>query len=318
MTDGRWQAVERFVVALRSNPNAAALHAALGFQQLALGRADDAAASYARAAALDPRSPAWPAELANAHDNRRAFDEAVRVRERQLALDPRSPAAYVAQALSLVNAGGDTAAARRVLARGEANVERGRIAQILGSGSGAARGAARLAPARSTDAAGARHADRRRGRAAPLAAPPPHGAPLRALGASADARRHADSSRLAALDALRTQPDEPELHETLAVAYATLGTAGGRVARGAPRRGPRHGRRERPALDELHPGMGGRAGRRPRRRARRARGRPPRHAAERVDVLAAAGPVVGPAPRRPALPPAAARPPLIGFADPVR
>jgi tetratricopeptide (TPR) repeat protein len=90
MAGGRWQAVERFVVALRSNPNAAALHAGARLQQLALGRADDAAASYARAAALDPRSPAWPAELANAHDNRRAFDEAVRVRERQLALDPRA------------------------------------------------------------------------------------------------------------------------------------------------------------------------------------------------------------------------------------
>jgi serine/threonine-protein kinase len=46
---------------------------------------------------------------------------------------------------------------------------------------------------------------------------------LERSGRPVDARRHADSSRLAALDALRTQPDEPELHETLAVAYATLG-----------------------------------------------------------------------------------------------
>jgi Flp pilus assembly protein TadD len=42
-------------------------------------------------------------------------------------------------------------------------------------------------------------------------------------GRPADARRHADSSRLAALDALRAQPAGPELHETLAVAYAILG-----------------------------------------------------------------------------------------------
>jgi tetratricopeptide (TPR) repeat protein len=225
MADRRWQAVERFVVALRSNPNAAALHAALGFQQLALGRGDDAAASYARAAALDPRSPQWPAELANAHDNRRAFEEAVRVRARQLALDPRNSAADVAQALSLLNARGDTAAARRVLARGEANVEPGRIAQILGGGSGL-----RVAPLLwslldprtrqvldTLTVAGSYRPPWRLHRLTAL-----H---LERSGRLADARRHADSSRLAALEALRTQPGDPELHETLAVAYATLGRA---------------------------------------------------------------------------------------------
>jgi hypothetical protein len=53
---------------------------------------------------------------------------------------------------------------------------------------------------------------------------------LRALhferaGRRAAAHRHADSSRLAALDVLRAQPDVPELHETLAVADAILGQA---------------------------------------------------------------------------------------------
>ena len=223
MTDRRWEAVERFVVALRSNPNAAELHAALGFQQLALGRAEDAVASYARAAALDPRTSRWPADLANAYDTRRAFDDAVRARERQIVLDPSGPAAYVAQALSLLNAHGDTAAARQVLARGEAAVERGRIAQILGGGSGV-----RVAPLLwplldprtrqvldTLSVAGSRR-------------PPWRLHRLKALhfersGRSADARLQADSSRRAALDALRAQPDDPEIVETLAVADATLG-----------------------------------------------------------------------------------------------
>ncbi|MDF1505125.1 hypothetical protein PYV61_19410, partial [Roseisolibacter sp. H3M3-2] len=221
----RWQAVERFLLALRSNPNSAELHGALGYEQLALGRADDAAASYARAAALDPRSPAWPAELANAYDNGRRFDEAVRVRERQLALDPRSPAAYVAQALSLVNARGDTAAARRTLALGETRVERGRIAQVLAGANGL-----RVAPLLwplldprtravidTLSVAGSHRPAWRLHRLKAL-----H---FEGAGRAADARRHADSTRLAALEALRTQPDEPELHETLAVADATLGRA---------------------------------------------------------------------------------------------
>jgi hypothetical protein len=110
-----------------------------------------------------------------------------------------------------------------VLARGEANVERGRIAQILGSGSGV-----RVAPLvwplldprtrqvlDTLTVAGARRPPWRHHRLTAL-----H---FERSGRPADARRHADSSRLAALDALRTQPNEPELHETLAVAYATLG-----------------------------------------------------------------------------------------------
>jgi tetratricopeptide (TPR) repeat protein len=221
----QWGAVERFIVALRTNPNNPELLHALGVQQLALGRTSDALASFTRAAALDPRSPDWLAEIANIHDIRHAYDDAVRVRERQIALDPTNAAAYVAQALSLINARGDTAAARRTLARGIGVAGRARLVQLLSGGSGV-----RVTPVlwSALDAETRRAIDTLS--VAGARRPPWRVFRLKAQhfereGRTAEARAYHDSTVAAVLSALRDRPADPELHETLGLAYAGLGRA---------------------------------------------------------------------------------------------
>jgi serine/threonine-protein kinase len=225
LSDRRWDALERYVVALRAHPNSTELLYALGAEQLALGRHDEALASYRRAAALDPRSPDGPAEIANLHDARREYGEAVRVRERQIALDPSNTMAYVAQAVSLVNWRGDTAAARRTLDRAVAAAGRARLLQMLARESGV-RVARVLWPAldretrQALDTLSVAAAQSGAWRVYRLKAD--H---FELGGRAALARVHDDSARASAAAALRERPADPELHEALGLAYAGLGRA---------------------------------------------------------------------------------------------
>jgi serine/threonine-protein kinase len=223
LSDRQWDAIERYVVALRAHPNSTELLYALGAEQLALGRHDEALASFTRAAALDPRSPDGPAEIANLHDFRRQYGEAVRVRERQIALEPSSTIAYVAQAVSFVNWRGDTVAARRTLDRAVTAAGRPRLLQMLTRQSGV-RVARVLWPA----------LDRETRRALDtLSAATSQSATWRVYRLKADhselsgraalARVYHDSARASAAAALRERPSDPELHAALGLAYAGLG-----------------------------------------------------------------------------------------------
>jgi serine/threonine-protein kinase len=223
LSDRQWDAIERYVVALRAHPNSTELLYALGAEQVALGRHDDALASYTRAVALDPRSPDGPAEIANLHDVRREYGHAVRVRARQIALDPSSTMAYVAQAVSLVNWRGDTAAVRRTLDQAVKVSGRARLLQMLARGSGV-RVARVLWPAldrethRALDTLSVAGAQSAAWRVYRLKAD--H---FELSGRTARAVAYHDSARASAAAALRERPSDAELHETLGLAHAALG-----------------------------------------------------------------------------------------------
>jgi serine/threonine-protein kinase len=223
LSDGRWGAIERYVVALRDHPNSAELLFALGAEQLHLGRFDDALASFGRAAALDPRAPEGPAAVADLHDVRGEYAAAVRARTRQFALAPDNVVAYVAQALSFLNWRGDTAAARRTLARGVAAVGRPRLVGALAGRSGLQVSRV-LWPV--LDADSRRALDT-------LSAAAARGPAWRVYRLKAEhfersarparARAYFDSARVALEAALRDRPDDADLHGALGVAYAGLG-----------------------------------------------------------------------------------------------
>jgi TolB-like protein/DNA-binding SARP family transcriptional activator/Flp pilus assembly protein TadD len=90
-----------------------------------------AAAVYQRALALDPRGSDAPAELAHVFDRLHRYREAIAYRERSITLKPRNPGSYLNQAWSYLGWRGDTAAARRMLARGVDVAGRGLVAEDL-------------------------------------------------------------------------------------------------------------------------------------------------------------------------------------------
>ena len=89
----------------------------LGSVQTALGRLDDAIATFERGARLDPRSPDLQAAPAGLYDMLERHEQAIAWREREIALSPENVVAYAAQATSYLLWRADTAAARRVLER---------------------------------------------------------------------------------------------------------------------------------------------------------------------------------------------------------
>jgi serine/threonine-protein kinase len=103
---------------LKGAPTNAELALQLGLVEDALGRPEDALASLARAAALDPRSENAYAELAQLYNTLGRHEEAIRTRDREIELAPDNGVAYRAQGVSYVLWRGDTAAARREFARG--------------------------------------------------------------------------------------------------------------------------------------------------------------------------------------------------------
>ena len=225
LSAGRWGAIERYVVALRAHPNSTELLYALGAEQLALGRFEDARSSYTRAMTLDPRSPEGPAEIANLHDTQRQYEDAVRVRARQIALDPSSTIAYIAQAVSLINWRGDTAATRRTLGQAVTVSGRTRLLQMLARESGV-RVARVLWPAldpethRALDTLSVAAMQSAAWRVYRLKAD--H---FELSGRPARARVYHDSARASAAAELRDRTGDAELHETLGLAYAGLGRA---------------------------------------------------------------------------------------------
>ena len=90
-----------------------------------LGRPDRSIASLRRAAVLDPLSGTALGLLSGALDRTYQFEEAISIREREIALTPQNHVAYAAQAWDYLLWRADTAAARRMLARGGPALEYG-------------------------------------------------------------------------------------------------------------------------------------------------------------------------------------------------
>jgi serine/threonine-protein kinase len=225
ISDGRWG---RHRALRRRPPRAPEQHrAALRARRGAAGPR----APRRRARELHARGGARPAVARRAGGDREParrageYGRAVRVRARQIALDSSSTMAYVAQAVSLVNWRGDTAAVRRTLDQAVRAAGRARLLQMLARGSGV-RVARVLWPALDRgDAPGARHAVRRGAQSAPWRVYRLKADHFELSGQAARARAYHDSARAGAAAALRAQPRDAELRTELGLAYAGLGRA---------------------------------------------------------------------------------------------
>jgi TolB-like protein/DNA-binding SARP family transcriptional activator len=115
---GDREAADRLVRATaRLAPNDAATLGAVADVEFRAGRYEAALAANRRAMMLDPRAvEAW-LDLGGELDRLRRYEEAMAVREREIALVPGHEVAYAAQAADYLLWRGDTAAARRTLAR---------------------------------------------------------------------------------------------------------------------------------------------------------------------------------------------------------
>jgi DNA-binding SARP family transcriptional activator/TolB-like protein/Tfp pilus assembly protein PilF len=92
---------------------------------------EEAAAVYQRALVLDPRGSDALGELAHVFDRLHRYQQAIDYREQDIAHKPRNPGSYLSQAWSHLAWRGDTAAARRMLARGVDAAGRGLVAEDL-------------------------------------------------------------------------------------------------------------------------------------------------------------------------------------------
>jgi len=105
--------------AARMAPNNAEVANALGVAQSDLGRFEDAVASQERAVRLEPLWATPVGLLAGEYDMLGRYEDAIRTRDRELAFTPHNALAYLFQASSYLLWRGDTAAARRTLARAD-------------------------------------------------------------------------------------------------------------------------------------------------------------------------------------------------------
>ena len=112
---GAHRAASAFVAAA---PGVAVAHDQLGAVEDALDHVDASIKSYQRAATLDPRSPGPVERIASLNQRAYRYAESVRYRERHLALDPQNEVSYWMYMLCYMGWRADTAAARRVAARG--------------------------------------------------------------------------------------------------------------------------------------------------------------------------------------------------------
>jgi tetratricopeptide (TPR) repeat protein len=110
-------AFEVALVAARQAPEDPAVLLQLGSVQRALGRYEEAAATFERGARLDPRSPDLQAAPAGMYEIMGRYEDGVAWREREIALSPDNVIAYAAQATSYLLWRADTAAGRRMLER---------------------------------------------------------------------------------------------------------------------------------------------------------------------------------------------------------
>ena len=109
------RALSQFSAALERQPGRGELLEVRGAVLRRQGRFAEAAANFARAVELDPRSPGPAFNLAMTYAMMRNYPDAVRYTERTLALDPQWTGVHADHAMQLVAWRGDVAEARRVL-----------------------------------------------------------------------------------------------------------------------------------------------------------------------------------------------------------
>ena len=117
-TDDPMGAYREYLAAARLAPGDAEVLHALGWTQEALGRLEEALATYRRVEALEPRWADAAGSVAGAYDRLFRYEEAVQAHGREIALS-HEPFSYVFQAGSYLLWRADTAAARRALAEGD-------------------------------------------------------------------------------------------------------------------------------------------------------------------------------------------------------
>jgi serine/threonine-protein kinase len=211
------RAIREFSTALDRQPgNAEALssRAALLRRQ---GRVAEAAANFARASELDPRSPQLAFYAGTTYGALRNYGDAVRYVERTMALSPRWAGIYADRATFLLARDGDLAAARRSLRDGMALPDAAKILDRLRYQSELFVGYT----ARDSAVLETRSVDAFRGDTAYFMVwnadwARRHGEPARL-------RAYADSARTMLERRVAADPNEPGIRMDLASAYALLG-----------------------------------------------------------------------------------------------
>ncbi len=125
------RALGEFSTALQRQPGRGELLVARASVLRRQGRFAEAAANFARAVELDPRSPEAAFNLAMTYAVMRAYPDAVRYTQRTLALSPRWSGVYADLAMQLVAWRGDMAAARKAMQDGMALPDAGKMVDRL-------------------------------------------------------------------------------------------------------------------------------------------------------------------------------------------
>jgi len=112
------KALDEFQQALKRWPNNAELYSAIAAVQRRIGEMEQAAANFARAAELDPRSNLKLFDAGLTYSLLRQYEQAAAYLERVIALSPDWPLAHVYKAWLEIFHNGDTAKARQILAAG--------------------------------------------------------------------------------------------------------------------------------------------------------------------------------------------------------
>ena len=220
------RAEEELTTALRARPDNAELLRALGRAQMLRGHWREARNSLDRAATFDPRSGDVVGDLAGTYTALREYAQATRWREREIAIVPDHAVAYVVQAWDFLRWRADTAEARRECQRGVQAAGRNRMVRVLfeSSFAGALRGAPALWQLQDQETVQA--LDTLTLPASELRPEQYHVSKALWLAWTARtdrARAYADSARVALQRRLAEQPDEPNFHRELGLAYAVLG-----------------------------------------------------------------------------------------------
>jgi len=245
------RAEQEFTTALRARPDNAELLRALGRAQEVGGHWQEGRTSLDRAVTFDPRSADAVGDLAGAYTGLREYPEATRTREREIAITPDNAVVYIVQAWDFLRWRADTAEARRECQRGVQAAGRPRMVRVLleSSFAGAVRGAPALWQLQDRETV---HAlDTLTLAASELRPEQYHVSKALWLlwsGRTDRAPAYADSARIALQRRVVEQPDEPNFHRELGLAYAVLGRTGDAV---------REGRRAVELLPIARDGFGG-------------------------------------------------------------
>jgi serine/threonine-protein kinase len=125
------RALPEFSAALERQPGNGEILSARAAVLRRRGRLPEAAANFARASELDPRSPQLAFYVGTTYGSYRQYAEAVRYTDRTMALNPRWAGVYADRATFLLSSNGDLTAARRSLRDGMALPDAGKIIDRL-------------------------------------------------------------------------------------------------------------------------------------------------------------------------------------------